>query len=241
MDYTYPLDAHSYPRVPAPPHPCSLPGRASRMAYRYLSQSHSFRPKVVHPSRNANQCADVFPPRILDTIVTEREEEVHDLLDSVSVDSDGNVTNSVTITTDPETHRIAGEKYAEYSAVLAPALELEGRLMRILRQDDDEDEATRLGDGSAPGWSTPRGEYAVRTTSNWKRALTLRRSRSNRISTSTRSWEDPSDPVHVLDRCRDAMIRLWNDDWIRGRLIERRVRVQESSGLCVSAPLNGII
>jgi len=26
------------------------------------------------------------------------------------------------------------------------------------------------------------------------------------------------------------MIRLWNDDWIRGRLIERRVRVQESSG-----------
>jgi hypothetical protein len=119
---------------------------------------------------------------------------------------------------------------------LRPLLELEGKLIRRLREDDDDDEATRLGDGSAPGWSVPRGEYAVRTTSNWKRALTLRRSRSNRTSTSTPWWEDPSDPVHILDRCRDAMTRLWKDEWVRRYLVEKRIRLQESSGLCVYSP-----
>jgi len=109
-------------------------------------------------------------------------------------------------------------------------LELEGRLIRRLSEDDDEDEATRLGDGSTPGWSSPRGEYAIRTTSNWKRAFSLRRSRSKRITASTTWWDDPSDPVHVLDRCRDAMVRLWNDEWVRRRLVQKRVRLQESSG-----------
>jgi hypothetical protein len=121
---------------------------------------------------------------------------------------------------------------------LRPLLELEGKLIRRLREDDDDDEATRLGDGSAPGWSVPRGEYAVRTTSNWKRALTLRRSRSNRTSTSTPWWEDPSDPVHVLHRCRDAMTRLWKDEWVRRHLVEKRIRLQESSGLCVFSPFH---
>ncbi|KAI0292843.1 guanine nucleotide binding protein, alpha subunit, partial [Multifurca ochricompacta] len=128
--------------------------------------------------------------------------------------------------------RIAAEKYAEYSTALAPVLELEARLIRNLREDDDEDEATRLGDGSAPGWSVPRGEYAVRTTSNWKRALTLGRSRSKRKSASVSVpwWEDPSDPVHTLESCRNSMNRLWKDEWVRRRLVEKRVRLQESSG-----------
>ncbi|KAI9510790.1 guanine nucleotide binding protein, alpha subunit [Russula earlei] len=163
--------------------------------------------------------------RILETISTELEEEVHEFLDSVG---DEQIPASVPI--DSEGHRIAAEKYSEYTVALAPVLELEGLLIRTLREDGDEDEATRLGDGSTPGWSTPRGEYAVRTTSNWKRVLSLRRSRSSRNSTSSPWWEDPSDPVHVLHRSRDAMIRLWKDDWVRRRLAERRVRLQESSG-----------
>ena len=114
-------------------------------------------------------------------------------------------------------------------------LELEGLLINKLSEEEGEDEATRLGDGSTPGWSTPRGEYAVRTTSNWKRAFSLRRSRSNRTSTSTSWWDDPSDPVHVLDKCRDAMARLWADEWVRGRLLEKRLRLEESGGLCVWA------
>ncbi|KAH9973363.1 guanine nucleotide binding protein, alpha subunit [Lactifluus volemus] len=173
--------------------------------------------------------------RILDTIFTEREEEGYGPTDSASLLSDGQTVSSTP--TDPEIHRIAAEKHVEYMTALRPLLELEGKLIRKLREDDDDDEATRLGDGSAPGWSVPRGEYAVRTTSNWKRALTLRRSRSNRTSTSTSTpwWEDPSDPVHVLDRCRDAMTRLWKDEWVRRYLVEKRIRLQESSGLRITA------
>ncbi|KAI0275481.1 G-alpha-domain-containing protein [Gloeopeniophorella convolvens] len=170
--------------------------------------------------------------RILDTISPEREEEEIELADTVSLNSDPRTATSST-PTDPETLRIAAEKHAEYSTLLAPVLELEGRLIRSLREDDEEDEATRLGDGSTPGWSLPRGECAVRTTNNWKRALTLGRNRSKTSAGPSAWWEDPKDPVHVLERCRDGMTRLWGDDWVRHRLIEKRVRLQESSGLCV--------
>ena len=199
------------------------------MAYSYLPQSRPLCPKVRLPVHNTREFSTYLSPdRILDTISAEREEEI---LDNASIISDRHTASSVR--TDPETHRIAAEKHAEYSAMLAPVLELEGRLIHRLREDDDEDEATHLGDGSTPGWSTPRGEYAVRTTSNWKRAFSIRRtSRSKRI-TSTSWWDDPADPVHVLDRCRDAMVRLWGDEWVRRRLMEKRIRLQESSGLCV--------
>lgn len=160
---------------------------------------------------------------------------MHELLGSASPTGYGNAAASSSVPTDPGILPIAIEKFSEYSAALAPAMKLEGLLIRILSEDDEDNEATRLGDGSAPGWSTPRGEYAVRTTSNWKRALSLRRSRSKRTSTSTPWWEDPSDPVHVLNRCCNAMCRLWNDDWVRSQLVEKRVRLQESSGLCVGA------
>jgi len=173
--------------------------------------------------------------RILETIATERDGEVPEFFDSTYIVNDEQTAASA-VPIDSELRRIAAEKYAEYSAALGPVLEREGRLIRTLRQGDDEDEATRLGDGSTPGWSTPRGEYAVRTTSNWKRVLSLRRSRSSRTSTSTSWWDDPSDPVHILDRSREAMIQLWKDDWVRHRLVERRVRLQESSGLYVCGP-----
>jgi guanine nucleotide-binding protein subunit alpha len=209
------------------------------MAFCYLSQSHPFRSKV-RSCRDANATTTMAHHfiRILDTIATEREEVVPDLLDSASLVNDEQGLDS-SAHSDPEVHRIASGKYAEYSVALAPVLELEGRLIRSLREDNDEDEATHLGDGSAPGWSAPRGECTVRTTSNWKRAFTLRRSRLKVSSTSYSWWEDPSDPVHILDRSRDAMVRLWNDEWVRHRLVEKRVRLQESSGLCVCGPARG--
>lgn len=201
------------------------------MAHRYLPKSRPLCPKVRLPfvMLSYNSLSD----RILDTISSEREEEI---LDNASLISDRQTATSP-VPSDPETHRIAAEKHAEYSAMLAPVLELEGRLIHGLREDDGEDEATHLGDGSTPGWSTPRGEYAVRTTSNWKRAFSLRRSRSKRMTASSSStwWDDPSDPVHVLDTCRDAMVRLWGDEWVHRRLTEKRVRLQESSGLCVQS------
>lgn len=209
--------------------------QAERIAWRiviYLNLIRSIRRylPLVTPAR-----CHSFPRRTLESIATGRAENPHELPDSASLASDEQEqTPSSSTHTDSETHRIATEKYAEYSTALGPALELEALLIRTLREDDDEDEATRLGDGSAPGWSVPRGEYSVRTTSNWKRALALRRRQAQRASVSP-WWEDPKDPVHVLDKSRDVMIRLWKDPWVRRRLVEKRVRLQESSGLYVSA------
>ncbi len=84
--------------------------------------------------------------RILDTIATV---EVPELLDSTSLISDGQSFNS-SVHTDPEFHHIAAEKYAEYSVVLTPTLELEGKLVHSLHEDDNEDKAACLRDGSTP-------------------------------------------------------------------------------------------
>jgi hypothetical protein len=207
--------------------------QAERIAWRtviYLNLVRSVRRccLFLSPSRRVHS-QSLTANRILDTISAERDE---DTLDNASIISDRHTASSVP-STDSETHRIAAEKHAEYSAMLAPVLELEGRLIRRLREDDDEDEATHLGDGSTPGWATPRGEYAIRPTNNWKRAFSIRRSRAAKRSTSASWSEDPADPVHVLDGSREAMLRLWGDEWVRRRLIEKRVRLQESSGLYV--------
>ncbi|KAF8899303.1 guanine nucleotide binding protein, alpha subunit [Infundibulicybe gibba] len=43
-------------------------------------------------------------------------------------------------------------------------------------------------------------------------------------------WEDPDDPVHVLNACAPAMLELWRDPMVRKRLNEKRLRLEESSG-----------
>ncbi|KAH9019103.1 G-protein alpha subunit-domain-containing protein [Lactarius hengduanensis] len=163
--------------------------QAERIAWRtviYLNLVRSVRRSVLLICRALAQL--IAPTESLDTISAEREEEIFD-------------TASIT------------KKHAEYSGMLAPVLELEGRLIHRLREDDEDDEAN-----PSRRWEHPRLVYATR-----------RRS-SKRIPTSTPWWDDPSDPVHVLDRCRDAMVRLWDDEWVRNRLVEKRVRLQESSG-----------
>ncbi|ETW86433.1 hypothetical protein HETIRDRAFT_377042 [Heterobasidion irregulare TC 32-1] len=162
--------------------------------------------------------------------------------------------------------------HAYYSARLAALVDLEARLMRMLG-DEDEDEPTRLDDGSAPGWSlvpppalaaprpeisvntSPRtapptpsarsplaavaglgrgGEMSVRPTSNWKKALGLGGSKLKGASPGTGEllgwWEDPADPVHVLSKYSGVMVELWDDQWVKARLRDRRIRLEESSG-----------
>ena len=174
---------------------------------------------------------------------------------------------------DPQQRQIATEKHAYYSARLAALVDLEARLMRMLG-DADEDVATRLDDGSAPGWSfvpalalaAPRpeisvntsphtapptpsarspltgvaglgrgGEMSVRPTSNWKKALGLGGSKLKGASPGTGEllgwWEDPADPVHVLSKYSSVMVELWDDQWVKARLRDRRIRLEESSGL----------
>ena len=98
--------------------------------------------------------------RLIRTIATEKEEEVPEPIDSASLVSNGQRFDSWAHS-DAEIHRIAAEKYAEYKEALTPALELEGRLIRSLHKDNDEDEATHLKDGNSPGWSVPCAQTAI--------------------------------------------------------------------------------
>ncbi|KAI0652730.1 G-alpha-domain-containing protein [Trametes meyenii] len=82
------------------------------------------------------------------------------------------------------------------------------------------------GAGGAP-------ELAVRPGSNWKQILTLGKIQSQKTPHSGEVegwWEDPTDPVHTLNRAAPAMGELWRDPAVRGRLEERRMRLEESSG-----------
>jgi len=43
--------------------------------------------------------------------------------------------------------------------------------------------------------------------------------------------DDPDDPVHVLQCMCTGNVDLWKDQSVRERLYEKRVRLEESSGL----------
>ena len=89
--------------------------------------------------------------------------------------------------------------------------------------------------GSAAGGQHEH-EPAIRTGSNWKKHFALGRMQSPKSAHSGSGelegwWEDPSDPVHVLNRCAPVMTELWRDGKVRARLAERKIRLEESSGL----------
>ena len=83
-------------------------------------------------------------------------------------------------------------------------------------------------------------EISVKTTSNWKKALSLggrmKSPKSPHSGELEGWWEDPEDPVHILNKCAPAMLDLWKDPNVKQRLFEKRLRLEESSGLYV--PLN---
>jgi guanine nucleotide-binding protein alpha-1 subunit len=80
-------------------------------------------------------------------------------------------------------------------------------------------------------------EISVKTTSNWKKALSLggrmKSPKSPHSGELAGWWEDPDDPVHILNRCSPVMLNLWRDPNVKQRLAEKRLRLEESSGLCV--------
>ena len=80
-------------------------------------------------------------------------------------------------------------------------------------------------------------EHSVKTTSNWKKALSLggrmKSPKSPHSGELEGWWEDPDDPVHILNKCAPAMLDLWRDQNVKQRLTEKRLRLEESSGLCV--------
>ncbi|KAF8435633.1 guanine nucleotide binding protein, alpha subunit [Boletus edulis BED1] len=93
----------------------------------------------------------------------------------------------------------------------------------------------------SPGASTigssksKQPEVSVHNRSNWKKAFSL----GSKIKSSPKSahtneiegwWDDPSDPVHVLNACAQPMLTLWRDSSVKQRLREKQLRIEESSG-----------
>ncbi|EKM61839.1 uncharacterized protein PHACADRAFT_248710, partial [Phanerochaete carnosa HHB-10118-sp] len=76
-------------------------------------------------------------------------------------------------------------------------------------------------------------EPSVHTTSNWKKTLSLRRMQSLKnvdLDEPQNWWEDPDDPVHTINRYAPYIAKLWRDERVKRRLLERRIRLEESSG-----------
>jgi len=80
-----------------------------------------------------------------------------------------------------------------------------------------------------------KNEVAVHHTTNWKKAFALggktKSPKSEHTGEIAGWWDDPNDPVHVLNACAPAMLDLWKDQDVQERLEEKKLRLEESSGL----------
>ncbi|KAH8099806.1 G-alpha-domain-containing protein [Cristinia sonorae] len=77
------------------------------------------------------------------------------------------------------------------------------------------------------------GELAVPTSFNWRKRFALGKIQSPKSEHSGELqgwWEDPDDPVHVLNKCAPVIIEMWRDPMVKVRLQEKRLRLEESSG-----------
>jgi len=115
---------------------------------------------------------------------------------------------------------------------LAPIRGLEEELVKKL-SSTDENEAVRLA--AVTGYQhtelkngkDPK-ELSLRTTNNWKKAFIKQKHRPSEEVGGW--WDDPSDPVHLLNACADDMISLWNHPTAKEALSKQRMRMEESSG-----------
>lgn len=80
-------------------------------------------------------------------------------------------------------------------------------------------------------------EMAVRHATNWKKAFTLggksKKSKSEHTGEIAGWWDDPDDPVHLINACAPTMLDLWRDRSVRQLLDEKNIRLEEGSGLYV--------
>lgn len=88
---------------------------------------------------------------------------------------------------------------------------------------------------SSSSTTTHNGEeLVVPTTFNWRKRFALGKiqGKKNEMGGEMQGWwEDPDDPVHVLNRCAPVIIEMWRDGKVKQRLGEKRLRLEESSGL----------
>ena len=90
------------------------------------------------------------------------------------------------------------------------------------------------GSRSLPNSPVTSGEPSVRTTSKWKQHFGLNKIAGQKNEQSGELpgwWEDPEDPVHIINHCAPYISQLWRDQQVRQKLSEKRIRLEESSGL----------
>lgn len=91
------------------------------------------------------------------------------------------------------------------------------------------------GASSSGSSKSKQSEVSVHYRSNWKKAFSLGNKIKSPKSAHTNEiegwWDDPSDPVHILNACAQPMIALWKDTNVKQRLREKGLRIEESSGL----------
>jgi len=93
------------------------------------------------------------------------------------------------------------------------------------------------GTSSSGSSKSKQSEVSVHYRTNWKKAFSL----GNRIKSPKSAhtneiegwWDDPSDPVHVLNACAPPMLALWKDPSVKQRLREKELRIEESGGFFV--------
>lgn len=106
-----------------------------------------------------------------------------------------------------------------------PLLQVEEQLMTRLAAPGETDAVRR---GVAP-------ELAVAPT--WRNTLARLLGAADRDGEPTIDFDDPTDPAHVLNLCRDDVKSLWADDTVRVVLQRLGIRLEDQSGLYVCPPL----
>lgn len=85
---------------------------------------------------------------------------------------------------------------------------------------------------TSPTSPTGVNEPSVKT-ANWKKnfGMLVQSPKSAHSGEIMGWWEDPNDPVHIMNHFAPVMNELWRDPMVRQKLAEKRIRLEESSGL----------
>ncbi|KAF5312720.1 hypothetical protein D9619_002690 [Psilocybe cf. subviscida] len=93
--------------------------------------------------------------------------------------------------------------------------------------------AYRSSTGNIPPPPVKTKEIVIHTSRNWKKPFALGKAKSPKSPHTGEIegwWEDPEDPVHVLNACAPTMLEMWRDPQVRKVLQEKRLRLEETSG-----------
>ncbi|KAK2464764.1 hypothetical protein APHAL10511_003182 [Amanita phalloides] len=88
----------------------------------------------------------------------------------------------------------------------------------------------------SPQSDTGEREVTVHTSKNWKQTFSMAFANRSKNPKNAHSgeiegwWEDPEDPVHIINACAPAMLDLWHDPVVRQRLKEEGIFLEDTSG-----------